>query len=648
MSRTHAVTRRRFVRTASAAGAALTLPLGLGSCARPVRARPNVLVLFTDDQRFDTIAALGNDAISTPNMDRLAARGLAFTRAHIMGGTSGAVCMPSRAMLLTGRGLFHLQDRGAVIPAEHTMLPETFRSAGYRTCGIGKWHNGKAAYARCFTHGGRVFFGGMSDHEAVPVFDFDPSGEYPEEKKYVADGFSSEIFADDAVAFLEGPGREAPFLLYVAFTAPHDPRTAPAEFARLYDPDRIELPANFLPEHPFPNGEMHVRDENLAPHPRPPEDIREHIADYYAMITHLDSQIGRILDALEATGRAGDTFVVFAGDNGLALGRHGLMGKQNLYEHSVRVPLLLSGPDVPVGERTDTLCYLNDLYRTICDLAGLRAPASVEGVSLAPVVRRPGRRVRDSLLLAYRGLQRGVRTADDWKMIRYMVGGQETVQLFDLSTDPGETVNLAGLARYSGQEEALTDLLRRHMLAADDFCDLDEPNWGKPREINASVPVEHLAVGATITNLSGVRVQYATHGLTILTDGMRATSDFRDGGWAAVQGEDLEVQLDLGREVSVSQITVPCLEQQESWIFLPRAVEVSFSTDGRAFGERHRTESPPLEPYGFTRIAPVVLETDGILARWLRVRIESIGQCPAWHAGAGDGAWIFADEIIVE
>ncbi|MCB0161458.1 MAG: sulfatase-like hydrolase/transferase, partial [Caldilineaceae bacterium] len=207
--------------------------------------RPNILVLFTDDQRFDTIAALGNDAVHTPNMDRLVARGTTFRHAYIMGGSNAAVCMPSRAMLMTGRYLYHLDGEGQTIPPGHVMLPQLLRGHGYATCGIGKWHNSPPAYARAFSTGAEIFFGGMDDHWNVPACDFDPSGQYPaprpqpldlgveivtEQKVFdhVARGVhSSELFGDAAVDFLRTHDQAAPFMLYVAFMAPHDPRTMP-------------------------------------------------------------------------------------------------------------------------------------------------------------------------------------------------------------------------------------------------------------------------------------------------------------------------------------------------------------------------------------------------------------------------------------
>ncbi|GAI83201.1 unnamed protein product, partial [marine sediment metagenome] len=177
-------------------------------------------------------------------------------------------------------------------------------------------------------------FGGMSNHLKVPVYDFDPSGEYPKEKQYTGEKFSSEMFADEAIKFLENDTGDDPFFMYVSFTAPHDPRMAPKEYEEIYPRERIFIPENFMPEHPFDNGEMKIRDEKLAPWPRTEKIVRDHIGAYYAMITHTDAQIGRLVDALEKNGKAENTIIIFAGDNGLAVGQHGLLGKQNLYEHS--------------------------------------------------------------------------------------------------------------------------------------------------------------------------------------------------------------------------------------------------------------------------------------------------------------------------
>jgi arylsulfatase A-like enzyme len=440
--------------------------------------RPNVLLFFTDDQRFDTIRALGNDQIFTPNLDYLVRNGTTFENGYIMGGTCPAVCMPSRAMLMTGRTLFHLEGSGEDIPKEHVMLGETLQRAGYDTFGTGKWHNGPASYARSFNHGAEIFFGGMDDHWNVPACAFDPSGKYPDPRPHHFDPgtgqteermksfdhinrgrHSSELFADAAIDFMLNRETDNPFFAYISFMAPHDPRTMPQRFLNMYDSDKIRLPENYLPEHPFDNGEMKVRDELLEEWPRRPERIRRHTAEYYAMISHLDNEVGRVLDALKATKEFENTIVVFAGDNGLAIGRHGLMGKQSNYDHSIHVPLMFMGPGVPRGQKREAYAYLLDIYPTLCDLIGLERPSSVEGQSLVPALKDPDERIRDHLLFAYRDVQRSVMEGR-FKLIEYVVDGTRTTQLFDLVADPMEQHNLAGQRKYSKKIEDLRGKLR--------------------------------------------------------------------------------------------------------------------------------------------------------------------------------------------
>ena len=417
-------------------------------------ARPkNLLVLFSDDQRFDTIHALGNPEIRTPNLDRLAWEGFVFTHAFIMGGMQGAVCVPSRAMFLSGRTLWHVSENLAGVPT----WPQVFREHGFTTFVTGKWHNGRESLARSFDSGAAIFFGGMHDHFRMPVFDFDPTGKYSRAKQKVVEKFSSQLFADACIDFLKSYQSEKPFFAYVAFTAPHDPRTPPEPYGQMYDPADISLPPNFLPEHPFNNGELRIRDELLASFPRNPEDIRRHIAEYYGMITHLDAQIGRILETLRETGHLQDTLIVFASDNGLAVGRHGLMGKQNLYEHSQRVPLIFTGPGIPVGQ-SDALVYLFDVFPTVADIFHIPLPEGVEGQSLLPIIRGEKQKVRDAVFGAYREFQRSVRT-ERYKYITYHVKDEFHEQLFDIQKDPWEMKNLADDPAYQNLKAQLKERL---------------------------------------------------------------------------------------------------------------------------------------------------------------------------------------------
>ncbi len=417
--------------------------------------KPNVLFLFTDDQRADTIAALGNSNIRTPNLDRLVESGFVFRNAYCMGGDRPAVCLPSRTMLLSGRSLFHLNQWKPGSPS----FPRSMRSAGYQT-----YHHGKR---------------GNTPHEIHK--DFEISHYLHNDQEERRSGYPGKEIADDAIAFLKERDRSRPFFAYLAFGNPHDPRVANAEERSRYDDASLPLPGNYLPLHPFDNGELLIRDEALAPWPRTPEVVREHLGDYYAVITHLDSEIGRILATLRETGDFENTIIVFTSDHGLAVGSHGLFGKQNVYEDGMKVPLVFSGPGIPKGE-SDAFAYLYDLYPTVCDLAGVAVPRGIDGRSLAPILRGETDGVRDTIFLAYRSVQRSVRKGD-WKLIRYP--RINTSQLFDLAIDPGETKNLAEEASQAERVEAMMTLLKRQQEAFGDSLPLTTEN-PDPAKVDAS------------------------------------------------------------------------------------------------------------------------------------------------------------------
>lgn len=465
--------------------------------------KPNIVFFFTDDQRFDTIAALGNPEIKTPAMDRLVAEGTTFTHAHIPCGTSGAVCMPSRAMLHTGRTLFHLDREGQGIPRNHEMLGETLQKAGYRTFGTGKWHNGTTSFARSFTDGGEIFFGGMQDHWNVPAHSFDPSGRYEsrtikinncmvdsQESEFVCDHVvpgkhSSELFCDAAIDFIGNYDSEDPFFAYISFMAPHDPRSMPREYRDLYDPDKLTLPENFMSLHPIDYGQTTIRDEVLAAYPRTPEVVLQHLAEYYAMITHLDHQIKTVLDCLESKGILQDTIILFAGDNGLALGQHGLFGKQSNYEHSIRVPFIIGGPGIPKGQRRDAYIYLLDIFPTLCDLIGIQKPETVEGISFKPIIESEEVRTRETLYFAYIDKIRSVKN-HRFKLTEFVHDGKRTSLLFDLKNDPHE---LANLYRTEGHADTISQLEQElHQFKEtwdDELHSLGESYWGNYRETQA-------------------------------------------------------------------------------------------------------------------------------------------------------------------
>jgi arylsulfatase A-like enzyme len=223
---------------------------------------------------------------------------------------------------------------------------------------------------------------------------------------------------------------------------------------------------------------MTIRDEKLLPWPRPQEQVRAMISEYYRYVSYLDSQIGRILDALAASPYARNTIVVFSADSGVARGSHGLIGKQNVYEHSMRVPLIISGPGIPAGKRTDAMCYLFDVLPTLGKLCQINGPTTNEGIEFTSTIHDPAKPARSQLMFAYMNVQRAVRD-ERWKLIRYPQ--IDRTQLFDLQADPYETNNLATNPEQAKKIAELTALLEKEMRKNGDTASLTVAN-PKPAE----------------------------------------------------------------------------------------------------------------------------------------------------------------------
>ena len=313
------------------------IPLASVRVAGQPSIKPNILHIHADDHRPDGLRALGAPLLQTPNLDSLVDRGMTFTHCYTMGSMTGAVCTPSRTMMLTGRSWQRIPGAPDAAPnaAEpSTYLPRVIAAAGYQTWHMGKQGNG-------FPAGLKAFETSITD---------DAHGSTPETDR----AHCSQRLADRSIEFLKSraSNREAkPFYIYLAPPVPHDPRSAEPQFHKQYDPEKIPLSPAFMPQHPFDNGEMSVRDEKLAPWPRTPADTKQQIADYYACVTGLDHHVGRILAELKASGQLDNTIIIFSGDNGLSLGEHGLFGKQNLYEFGgLHVPLVVAGPGIPKGK----------------------------------------------------------------------------------------------------------------------------------------------------------------------------------------------------------------------------------------------------------------------------------------------------------
>lgn len=420
--------------------------------------KPNIVFIITDDQAIDTIAAgkmwdAEKSGLITPNLDALYQSGTVFRQAYNMGAWHGAVCVASRSMLLTGRFVWKTEREekskfAATIAAGKTWS-QRMKQAGYTTYMSGKWHV-QADAEKLFDHTAHIRPGMCKTVKASynrPIegkVDDWKSSDPKNGGLWEGGKHWSEVLADDAEAFVKQASSEKqPFFMYLAFNAPHDPRQAPQAWLDRYDSANLPTPENYEPiqQHRSimglenPNGSSVMRDEKLAPFPRTEHAIQVHRKEYYAMVSHLDAQLGRMLKALETAGVRKNTIVIFTSDHGLAIGRHGLMGKQSLYEHSLRVPFIISGPNIPQGKIIDERIYMQDAVPTALDLAQADN-TGLDYQSLMPLISGKKDQHYDAIYAAFAPDRQRAVIEDHHKLILYPKG--KIALLFDLSADPLE------------------------------------------------------------------------------------------------------------------------------------------------------------------------------------------------------------------
>ncbi len=451
--------------------------------------RPNILFIIADDQSpFDFRFYDSKARLDAPNIERLAREGMVFDGAYHMGSMSGAVCSPSRKMIMSGRTLWHLQGAGgrpnkkragrkakqagkpepAAVQALHEFtMPAVFNRAGYDTMRTCKRGNSYEAANALFT----------VRHDAT--------------KREGTPETGSEWHGDRVMEYLEERERtkdEDPFLIYFGFSHPHDTRDGTPGLLKKYGavnhtdqdnvppahPNQPPLPGNYLPAHPFHHGHPGLRDEVKVKgvwERRDERTIRNELGRQFACGENIDIQVGRVLKQLEKTGELENTYVIYTADHGMAIGRHGLQGKQNLYEHTWRVPYVVRGPGIQPGSRAEGNIYLLDTLQTLCDLAGIEAPKTTQGHSFKPVLFGKRERMREIMYGVYcGGTKPGMRSVrqGDWKLIKYDVleGKVRETQLFNLKENPlellkehhaAEVVALTGFKPKPNQVNLATD-----------------------------------------------------------------------------------------------------------------------------------------------------------------------------------------------
>ncbi len=486
----------------------LVLTLCWSLTASAAQKRPNILYIIVDDQSpFDLKCYHPSSALDAPVIGKLAAEGMVIDGAYQMGSWVGGVCTASRHMIMSGRTVWHIPDKRGramnphvrnpkLVPpdlAQHT-LAAVFNRAGYdtmRTCKRGNSYdaaNAQFTVSRVATKRGGSAETGSAWH-AEQVLDY----------------LGAREAAKDA----------DPFLIYFGFSHPHDKRDGTPELLKKYgavnhtnrkapppaNAKQPKLPINWLPKHPFHHGHPGLRDEvNVSGvwQRRDERTIRNEIGRQFACNENIDIQIGRVLKKLKAMGELDNTYIIYTADHGMAIGRHGLQGKQNLYEHTWRVPFIVKGPGIKPGSRAQGNIYLLDTLATVCGLAGIAPPATNEGRSAVPVLMGKTQTVRDTLFGVYcGGTKPGMRSVrrGDWKLIKYdvMNGTVRKTQLFNLKINPHEYLaehhamrkfaephpeqfNLAHNPKYAAKRKEMEALLLKEMQRLDDPF----PLWDQP------------------------------------------------------------------------------------------------------------------------------------------------------------------------
>jgi iduronate 2-sulfatase len=447
-------------------------------CEQAHAGKPNVLFVICDDLNCD-LGCYGHPQAQSPNIDRLAKRGVRFVNAHCQ----YPLCGPSRASFMAG--LYPDQTRihrNAVYLRRHLPTVQTmsqmFRQHGYLATRIGKiYHYGVPRHI------------GTSGHDDPDSWDFtiNPRGRDKDDEDLIfsllpglfggtlswlaAEGSDQEqtdgIGATEAIGMLKQYAeQEQPFFLAVGFYRPHTPFVSPKKYFQLYPRDQIRVPqisAGYLETIPKPARLSLTRKKyqvNLA------DDLaRQAIQAYYASITFVDAQVGRVLDALDETGLADNTIVVFTSDHGYHMGEHGHWQKTTLFENATHVPLIIATPNSKdAGQSTRSLAEMVDFYPTLAELCDLPSPDYLSGVSLAPVLKNREAQPRKSALTQYMGGY-SLRTAR-YRYTQWGPNGQDGAELYDHQSDPEELINLVSQPEHAPTVKRLAGQLQQRIAAA--------------------------------------------------------------------------------------------------------------------------------------------------------------------------------------
>ncbi len=454
-------------------GLALCCSIGVQAAPASNPASPeikNVLFIIADDLKASTVGCYGDEICSTPNIDRLADEGMLFTHAY----AQGTACAPSRPSMLFSR-----YSRSRIDPDIHQSFPQLLKDKGWYSARVGKiFHmavprdivagTDGVDYPQSWTE--RFNCPGLE--EATPgayeclnqnIFQTsleDRAGARHRDRMYVAvkmDGDGADQpdpkATRKAIELLRRH-KDGPFVIALGFVRPHYPRVAPTSYFDPYDWEKMVMPERREGDwDDIPRQGISKHTSQGSGIDRYPDNQKRMWANYYASVTFMDEQLGKVLDELEALGLKDSTAIVFTSDHGYHLGEHDFWQKSNLHEEAMRVPLIVSAPGFAPG-RSDSLVELADIYPTLIDLVGLDIPAQCDGLSLRPVLENSAAEIR-SYAFSYHGGEKPDQFALRGKRWSYMNYGRNVEELYDMDRDPGQFTNLA---KHPDHEQTIAEL----------------------------------------------------------------------------------------------------------------------------------------------------------------------------------------------
>ncbi|MCL4128181.1 UNVERIFIED_CONTAM: hypothetical protein GTU68_060938 [Idotea baltica] len=589
--------------------------------------KPNVIVIYTDDQGAGDLGCYGATDIFTPNLDQLAKEGIRFTQAYV----AAPVCAPSRAALLTG----NYPQRAGVsgntsaninatdgLPSEQYTMAELFKDNGYKTAHVGKWHLGMSKENSPNNQGFDYSFGhlrGCIDNyshfffwEGPNIHDLHENGK----EVYHNGKYFPDLMAEKVSGFID-ENQKNPFFMYYAINMPHYPYQPTEKWRKFYADKGIEFPRS----------------------------------DYGAFISTIDERIGMLIDQLEKLGLREDTIIVYQSDNGYSTEVRAFNGggnsgpyrgaKSSLFEGGIRLPTIVSWKgNIPENKVSNEFLLNTDWMPTLAKLCKLENKSpSIDGIDLSSMLLKTEKKSpRTSAFWKY-GNQWVVRDGK-WKLIGYPKDTsqkgildleQDALFLSNLDEDVSEMKNLA--FKYP---KIVEQLIKKYV----------SWEYGSVDDIPMKIKkLNHLATLASIQGSLPLHSRYKN--IEVLTDGKRGYQDFSSGQWIGQEAKDLEFIIDLKSEQNIKNIACGYLQNSGNWIFKPKQVTVSFSSNGKDFKELHLMKDQINATNENNFIGKFILKKS-LKTRFIKFNIKNIGVCPPNHEGAGSNAWIFVDELIVE